>query len=161
MEGKKEKSRGRVGWWQRGCLANVISIESAVLVGEGKWLTGWRQAGDKSVRSVQPGGEEREGETWGCVSVGVKAKRKRTRAGQRVRCQGGSHGHWGTRRKCPHDFAALPLYYKEGNVGCNLCVTCMSPAEAKFSEGKFLSYKSIPDGALRASQETGLSISFG
>lgn len=31
---------------------------------------------------------------------------------------GGSHGHWGTRRKFLHDFAALPLYYKEGNVGC-------------------------------------------
>lgn len=52
-----------MGWWQRGCLADVYSIESAVLVGEGKWLTVWRQAGDKSVRSVQPGGEEREGET--------------------------------------------------------------------------------------------------
>lgn len=38
-------------------------------------------------------------------------------------CQRTAMSIRGTRKKFPYDFAALQLYYKERNVGCNLCVT--------------------------------------
>lgn len=66
--------------------------------------------------------EQREEETWGCMSSDMKAKSMRTRA-ESERCQQAATGIRRTRRTLPHDLLAPLLCHEEGNVSCSLRVT--------------------------------------